>query len=146
MDFILEDSYFTLADSDFTLANSDFTLAASDFTLADSDFILEDSDFTLADSDFTLANSDFTLEDSDWIWSGFGQRVLQCERKGIGFVLNSNPSNRGGLRNDSHWTRLSVNAIRLNLDWRSSGCYGEITVRCLFYNVFPKMMNAHMAF
>ena len=71
----------------------------------------------------------------------------QCERKRIGFGLDStNPPNRGGLRKDSDWIRSNVNAIRLNLDWGWTGCYGEIAVRCLFYNVLSQMTNAHIVF
>ena len=28
-----------------------------------------------------------------------------------------------------------MNAIRLNLDWRWTGCYGEIAILCLFCNL-----------
>ena len=60
----------------------------------------------------------------------------QCERKRIGFGLDStNPPNRGGLRKDSDWIRSNVNAIRLNLDGRWAGYYGEIAV-CFVKPVF----------
>ena len=50
-----------------------------------------------------------------------------------GFILDSNPPNRGGLRKDSDSIRSNVNAIRLDLDWRWDCYYGEIAV-CFVQN------------
>ena len=63
-------------------------------------------------------------------------------RPRIGFGLDSNPLNRGGIAKgfgfDSIKCERNLDCMT-DLDWRWAGCYGEITVRCLFCIMFcPK--------
>ena len=84
-------------------------LGISAFTLADSALWL--------DLDWTWIASPPVWTQTDWIWTEFG--------------LYSNSPNRGAfteLRKDSDSIRSNGNAIRLSLDRRWVGCYGEIAV------------------